>query len=273
MSLAVNAEDYSADAFLGGRVSILQPKRGHHRSGLEAVLLAAALPVGLEGVIVDLGAGAGVAGLCAASLRPAASVVLVEREAALVAVARTTLARAENAALAERVAIAEVDVAAPEAARIAAGIPRGEAAAVLTNPPFHDNRSVRVSPAAARAAAHVLPDGLEPWFRTAASALRPQGLLVAVTLASAVAEALDVLGRRFGDVVLLPIHPRAEEPAHRLLLGARKGRRGSPTILPGLVLHDGPGNAFAPNVEAILRGVADLSEAHPPWRHAVGGAI
>ena len=55
----------SVDAFLGGRVEAVQPEKGHHRAGLEAVLLAASLDARISGTVVDLGAGAGVAGLCA----------------------------------------------------------------------------------------------------------------------------------------------------------------------------------------------------------------
>ncbi len=36
----------TADAFLGGAVEAVQPTLGHHRSGLEAVLLAAAVGCG-----------------------------------------------------------------------------------------------------------------------------------------------------------------------------------------------------------------------------------
>ena len=260
---------HSVDAFLGGRVEAIQPKRGHHRSGLEAVLLAAALPAGTDGTVIDLGAGAGVAGLCAAALRPGTSVLLVERNLDLVAAATDAILLPANAGIAGRMTIATTDIGAPEAERVAAGLPRGTAAAVITNPPFYSPRSTQASPDAARAAAHVLPAGLEPWFRAAASALRPDGLLIAITIASAIADALAALQGRFGAVVLLPIHPRQDEPAHRLLLAARKGRRGPVAVLPGLILHDGPGGSFAWNVEAILHGEADLSEAHPPWGAAI----
>ena len=39
---AVELSTVSVDAFLGGRVEAVQPRAGHHRSGLDAVLLAAA---------------------------------------------------------------------------------------------------------------------------------------------------------------------------------------------------------------------------------------
>ncbi|MCU0955509.1 MAG: hypothetical protein MUC37_13135 [Hyphomicrobium sp.] len=50
------------DAFLGGRLRILQPARGY-RAGMDAVLLAASVESGY-GTVLDCGAGVGTAGLC-----------------------------------------------------------------------------------------------------------------------------------------------------------------------------------------------------------------
>ena len=52
----------SRDGFLGNKLTIEQPAIGAHRAGLDAVLLAAALPDGTAGQVVDLGAGVGIAG-------------------------------------------------------------------------------------------------------------------------------------------------------------------------------------------------------------------
>jgi tRNA1(Val) A37 N6-methylase TrmN6 len=94
------APETTVDAFLGGRVEAVQPARGHHRSGLDAVVMAAALGPRARGRVADLGAGAGVAGLSLAARAPSVSVVLVERESELVACSRAALARAGNAAFA-----------------------------------------------------------------------------------------------------------------------------------------------------------------------------
>ena len=57
---------HSDDAFLGGRLHILQPVKGF-RAGLDAVMLAAAVPVRERQAICDLGSGVGTAGLCVAA--------------------------------------------------------------------------------------------------------------------------------------------------------------------------------------------------------------
>ena len=50
------------DAFLGGRVQVLQPRKGF-RAGLDAVMLAAAVPARAGDRVCELGAGVGTAGV------------------------------------------------------------------------------------------------------------------------------------------------------------------------------------------------------------------
>jgi tRNA1(Val) A37 N6-methylase TrmN6 len=266
MTIAATSFDVTKDAFLGGRVEAFQPATGHHRSGLEAVLLGASLPADFAGGVIDLGAGAGVAGFCAAARCPGTEVTLVEREAAMIACARRSLDLAANRDVAGRVRIAAVDIRSNEASRMAAGIAREAADAVLTNPPFHAAADVRPSSAPARVAAHILETNLDDWFRAASWSLRPGGTLIAITAAASITELLDALTGRFGAAALLPLHPRPGLPAERLLVRATRGGRAGPQILPGLVLHGSSGNGFTPPLEAILRDGAGLGDVHQSWQ-------
>ncbi len=254
----------TVDAFLGGRVEAVQPAAGHHRAGLEAVLLGASLDSRISGTVVDLGAGAGVAGFCAAARCRRARVVLVEREPQLVAYARLALARPANAAFADRVRLVTADIAAPQAEREQAGAGRDLADHVLVNPPFYD-RGTR-SPAKARAAAHALAaGGLDPWLRAAASVLKFGGDVTIVFRADGLADLLAAAARRFGGAAIMPVLPRPEAPAHRILVRAVKGSRAALKVLPPLVLHGEAGNAFTPGVEAMLREGRALSSVNRAW--------
>jgi tRNA1(Val) A37 N6-methylase TrmN6 len=263
----VVAGPLTVDAFLGGRVEAVQADDGRHRSGLEAVMLAAAIEANFEGTVVDLGAGAGVAGFCVAARCPGASVLLVERDRDAIACARAALTRPANRTFAARVGIVEVDIEAPETDRASAGLRRAGADAVIVNPPFHREGAGTASPVPERAIAHVLPEnGLDPWFRTAASALKPEGVLVAIFHASGLGELLKAIDRRFGAVRVLPIHSRAGVPAGRVMVRAVKGSRAPFSLLPGIALHGEGDGAYLPAVEAILRGAAALADACPAWR-------
>jgi len=84
------AASFSEDDFLGGKLRLRQPTRGH-RAGHDAVLLAAATPARAGERVVDLGAGVGAAGLAVAARIKDIDLVLVERDEALVDIARANL--------------------------------------------------------------------------------------------------------------------------------------------------------------------------------------
>jgi tRNA1(Val) A37 N6-methylase TrmN6 len=247
--------------FHDGAFAVLQPRDGGHRAGLDALLLAAAVPAEATGVLADFGAGVGVAGLAAIARAPDLTAVLVERDPATAALARASLALPETAALAPRARVVEADLTAPAATRVVAGLSPASADWVILNPPFHPAGRVRVSPADNRRAAHVADDGdLDAWLRAAAWALKPAGRVALIYRADALAAVLAALAGRFGALVITPVHPRAGEAAHRIVVTGRLGSRALPIILPGLVLHPDGSNLYLPEADAILRGRAGLSQ-------------
>src|SRR5262245_49189022 len=65
------------DAFLGGRLTLLQPEKGF-RAGIDSVLLAASIPCSEGEALFEAGMGAGVAALCVAARVPAVRITGVE---------------------------------------------------------------------------------------------------------------------------------------------------------------------------------------------------
>ena len=256
----------TTDFLLNNRLQLRQPLRGH-RVGSDAILLAAAAPLRGDDRLIDIGAGGGAVGLALTLRCPGAHATLVEIDAALAALAR------ENAALnglAERARVITADfMAAPE--RRKAGLAAGAADVVVTNPPFFEPGSVRASPDAGRARAHVLEDArdsvhpLHRWIVAALALLAPGGGFVMIHRPDALTHVLAACARRLGSLAILPVHPQADAPAHRLLIGGVKGARGPTRLLPGLVLHDARG-AFTPRAEAIHRGEASIDLSLPRRR-------
>jgi tRNA1(Val) A37 N6-methylase TrmN6 len=247
--------DAPVHAFLGGRLALAQPRAGH-RAGTDAVLLACAAPADFAGTAVALGAGTGAAGLAFARLAPAARVTLVEIDTGL---ARLACENAARNALADRVAVVEADILAPRQERRAAGLVAGAAGIVITNPPFLDARSARLSPDPARRRAHAMPEGgLTAWIAAAADLLETGGACIAIHRADALADLLKAYGSGFGEVAVLPVQPRADQPAIRVLLRGRKGSRAPLSLRPALVLHDAAGR-FTPETEALHKGDARIT--------------
>jgi tRNA1(Val) A37 N6-methylase TrmN6 len=220
-----NAE---TDDFLDGRLSLRQG-RGH-RAGHDAVLLAAFAPPETEGLILDIGAGAGAVGLMAAIHAPWARVGLVEIDAESCALAAENVRRN---ALADRVSVHQADVTSA-AARRAAVLVDEAAALVLTNPPFHDPSRVRVTPDADKARAHVASTPLAEWTRGALALLAPGGVFAMIHRADALYDCLSALEGRLGGVSVQPVHTRPGAPATRILLRGVKGSKAPLSLLEPL---------------------------------------
>jgi tRNA1(Val) A37 N6-methylase TrmN6 len=240
-------------AWFGGRLQLQQALTGH-RVGTDAALLAAAAPAGFGGLCVDLGAGVGAVGLAVAALHRTSSVRLVEIDQAAAALAAANVAAN---GLEARVAVIVADVLADRRARRQAGLEPASADLVLTNPPYLDARVARISPDAARAQAHVMPDGgLGLWMATACDLVRPGGHAVAIHRADALPALLSALDG-FGAIAVRPVQPRDAAAAVRILVQAKRGSRAPFRLLPPLVLH-GEGGAFTAIAEALHRGEAVL---------------
>lgn len=256
---ATSEPETTHDAFLGGKVYIHQPKRGRHRAGLDAVYLAAALPEGTRGHVVDLGAGVGTAGFCAAARLPDIKVTLVEIDQTVLDLARRGLNDPANAAFADRISLLEADITAKGSQRHAAGLTPAMADHAIMNPPYYEAEKFRASPNTARAGAHMLDDrGLEPWAKTATDIVRDGGSLTVIFRADGLRELLDVLQGRFGAIDVIPLRPRPEAPATRVLIRAIRASKAPLQLLPGFVLHAGSGSDFTDQSRAVMRDGAGL---------------
>ena len=103
-----DAGQFTEDAFLGGQLRLRQPKSGH-RTGHDAMLLAASTPVRPGDRVVDFGAGIGAAGLAVARRVAGIELALVEIDAGLAALAR---GNAASNAIAADVVVLDVAAAA-----------------------------------------------------------------------------------------------------------------------------------------------------------------
>lgn len=242
---------------LGGRVRLL-PAPGL-KPTTDTVLLAAATPAGEGDRVLDAGCGSGAAALCLAARVPGCTVVGLEREPELAAIAR------ENVALNgmdDRVTIVEGDLMALPPGLDAASFDR-----VMTNPPYLDPRRSRGSPDRLRRAAMVESAPLDQWLAVCLLLLKPGGDLVVVHRAERDIDIVMALGKDNGAVWTLFIVPerQARSEPRRLLMRAQRSAPCAQRFAEPLLLH-GSGGAYTPNAEAILRHGEAL-----PWLEIGGG--
>jgi tRNA1(Val) A37 N6-methylase TrmN6 len=234
------------DAVLGGRLKLLQPREGH-RAGHDAILLAAAAPK--ANMALDLGAGVGTAGLALLARGIVSQVTLVEIDPQLSELSSQNAARN---GFGDAVRILRGD--------ITEDLPLQTDAydLVMMNPPFNDDAALQASPDASRARAHVADEtAIERWIARASRHCKTNGCLTIVHRPEATLPILKSLDGRFGAIEFLPIFPKPESAAIRLIVRAIKGRKTPTQMLPGITLNDSNGRPSAA-AERILRDGASI---------------
>ncbi len=237
------------DAFLGGKVQLLQPKKGV-RAGIDAVFLAACVPAKSGETVLEAGIGSGAASLCLAARVPGLSLTGVELNPEAASLARRN---AERNGFSDQLKIIEADVTAKGSHLAEQGIAPDSFDHVLANPPYYENGRGNLSPLPGKAEAHAHGEGdLQSWITFLIRSVKPRGTITFVHRPDVLGEILLGLEGRAGDVTVCPLYPRADAPAHRVLVQAVKANRAPFRLLPGLALQGSDGK-YCPSADAVLR--------------------
>ncbi len=239
--------EITEDALLNGRIRIRQPARGY-RVNVDTLLLAAAVEAGAGARVMEAGCGVGAALLAVAVRNENVQLLGVERDQNIASISRENVAL--NAMM-QRIEIVTGDA-------LDRTLNLGVFDGVFVNPPFDVEGEGR-PPAEARRHAHISDVSMDNWIASLVDRLSGGAALTMIQRASKTPEILAALDGRLGGAELIPIRPRAGEPAKRVIVRARKGARAPFRLCPELVLHDASGAKYTPETEAILRGDASIS--------------
>jgi tRNA1(Val) A37 N6-methylase TrmN6 len=235
----------SKDSLLGGRVTLLQPRQGY-RVAIDPVLLAAAVPAKAGERVLDLGCGSGAAALVLAARVAGVAVVGLEREQALVRLARKS---AEMSGLAERVEFITGDLLEPPA-----GIAPGGFDHVMANPPYLAAGEGNLPPNPGKRAATVEGRAvLAHWLAAALKMAKTGGTITVIHRFDRRGEVMQGLSAGAGGAVVFPLWPlKAGSAAKRVIVQATKGDTGATRTAAGMVLHRADGG-YTAAAEAVLR--------------------
>lgn len=253
-SAVVAQAKLTENALLGGKVRLLQSTEGY-RAGMDAALLAAAVPAKPGERVLEAGCGVGAVLTQIALRRPGVALTGVERDPTAVALGERN---AVLNGLEDRMAVVRGDVAGGFAALELARFDWA-----VSNPPFFDDETALRAPAPAKRGAWIADDGLAAWVTFLSDGVRDGGRIVVIHRADRLADLLALLGERCGSFAIRPIQPFADQPAKRVLVQAVRGGRAPLTLLPALVLHDRSGAKHTAEAEAILTGEAGLDSEKP----------
>lgn len=247
------ADDLTQDAFLGGRLQLWQPRDGY-RAGIDPVLLAASVSASSGQTVLDLGCGAGAAGLCLATRVPGLAVRGVELQPDYADLAR------RNAAfngLPFEIATASLTSLPRHFREISFDH-------VIANPPFFREGAHSHAQDTGRRTALGEETPLDDWVRIAARRLAPKGYLHVIHRMNRLPDLLAACCGRLGSLQVLPLAARKGRAPEMMILRARKSGRADFVLQPPLILHKGTrhardGDSYSTDITDVLRGGAALT--------------
>jgi len=245
--------DLTDDAFLGGKLSLLQPRTGY-RAGVDPVLLAAAVPAKSGQSVLDLGCGVGAAMLCLHARVSGLCLTGVEVQENYAGLARQNAGRAGAQA---RVFTADLEDLPAELRALRFDH-------VIANPPYFGRDTGTASADPGRDRAFAGDTSLATWVRVAAKRCAPKGYVTMIQRAERLLERLSALPASLGSRVVLPLAGREGRDADRVIVQARQNGRAPFQLLAPLILHQGSDHGtdtpdYAPHVNDILKNSAALS--------------
>lgn len=245
-------DQLSRDAFLGGQVTLCQPRHGY-RAGIDPVLLAASVPAQAKETVLELGCGAGTALFCLGRRVPGLRLTGVEIQPDYADLARRNAT--ENGLTAE--------ILTADLARMPDSLTQQQFTHVIANPPYFDRNASTPADDAGRETAlgEALP--LANWITIAAKRTAPKGYVTFIHRAERLPELLTGFSQHLGSLEVLPLIPRPGRRARLVLIRGRKGGRADFRLHDGWILHHGathPGDRenYTDATTCILREGAAL---------------
>jgi tRNA1Val (adenine37-N6)-methyltransferase len=230
---------FTTDAFLGGRLRVLQDRRGY-RFSVDAVLLADFCRLAACRTAVDFGTGCGIIPLILGRRHPRLRFKAVEIQPALAELARGNVAAN---ALEDRIEVLRADLRTLTAADL-----DGPVDAVVANPPYRRPKSGRVNPDGQRALArHEIALTLPQLLQAARRVLKTGGRFLTIYPAERTAELLAAMrAEGIEPKRMQTVHPRPAAAAKLVLVEGLLAARSGIVVEAPLFLHAAEGQTAAP---------------------------
>jgi len=241
-------EDETLESLYGGRLQILQKKKGY-RYTIDSVLLAHFVEPNKGERILELGAGSGVISLLLAFRNPGVRVTGLELQSELAEMAGRSIS---INGLEDRVNMIPGDV------RNAAELLEARSQDVVVfNPPYRKMGSGKLNPGREKALArHEIAGSVTDFLRAASYALEPGGRVCLIYPCSRMVEAIYRMRvEKMEPKRLRMVHSRPGSRGDFILVEGIKGGGEELAVLPPLFVYQ-EGEKYSEELEALFRNLS-----------------
>ena len=224
--MAAKISELTNDAFLGGKLKLLQPKIGF-RAGIDSVLLAASVRASSGDRVLDIGTGVGTALFCLMKRVIGLEAVGIELQEEYHSLATEN---SKKNMLKAKILLGDFQS------------PKNELNnclfdEIFFNPPYYSEETYKKSGNISRDLANIEKQGvLENMLKFSLKRCKPYGFITLINRPARLGKILSVLENGAGDIRLLPVQSSKGQPSLRIIIRARKSARGETKLLEGLKL-------------------------------------
>jgi len=244
-------DDETMESLFGGRLQILQKKKGY-RYTIDSVLLAHFVEPKKGERILELGAGSGVISFLLAFRNPGVRVTGLELQADLADMAGRSISMN---CLEGRVNIIQGDVR-----NTAELLESRSQDVVVFNPPYRKMGSGKLNPGREKALArHEIAGSIADFLRAASYALEPGGRVCLIYPCTRMVEAIHRMRvEKMEPKRLRMVHSRPGSRGDFILVEGMKGGGEELAVLPSLFIYE-EGEGYSEELEALFRNLSDSS--------------
>ena len=241
-------ENYTLDAFLGGRITLFQPSKGY-RANIDSILLAASVVAKKGQRVLELGCGVGTVLFSLMSRVQGLSAVGIESQKEY---AKLAVRNAERNGF-------NVDIVACDISSIPSTYKNLQYDHVVLNPPyFLFNNSMPLSNYDKNMSKREINLLLNDWIEVAIKRCSVRGEIILIHQAERLGDIIKSIDGKLGDIKILPIVSFNGEYAKRIIVKGKKGSSASLKILSPLVIHqrhssNKSDDTYTKMAEAVLR--------------------
>ena len=241
------SKNITEDSFLGGKLSLFQPKKGF-RAGLDSVLLAASVNAKSGEKVLEIGAGVGTVLFCLmnriSGLEATGIEIMEEYHSLLLINAKRNKINA-NLILGDFFTYENLKKEIFDQ--------------IFFNPPYYPVNNYKISDNRLLDIANIeYPGILKRMLNFALKRCKPYGYITLIHRPARISDILSILKNGAGNIKILPIVSSNSKDASRIIIRARKSAKGDTKLLNPLYLYKdskkmGQKKQYTSEIQNILR--------------------